>query len=105
MPIIHKLEDFTWHLTRLMPGNKTAPKGALCLKVKVKGLGEVGMLVQTGCTLEQYQQTAKLLRYDMHKKTEMPTELAPEFIQKIETYKKLSKWKKFIKFIKKIFRP
>lgn len=101
---IHEVEDFTWQVSKLMPGNKTAPKGALCLKVKVKGLGETGMLVTSNCTIEQYERAAKMLRYDMHKRTNEPTELAPQFIQEIETIQELSKWKKFIKFIKKIFR-
>ena len=105
MAVVHKLEDFTWKLTKLMPENKMAPTGALCLKVKVKGLGEVGMLVKSNCTLEQYQQTAKLLRMDLHKKTNAPLDHVPEFIQKIEAIQKLSKWKKFLKFIKKIFKP
>jgi hypothetical protein len=101
MAKIHRLDDFTWHLTKLMPDNKVAPQGAICLKVKVKNLGETGMLVTTGCTIEQYERTAKLLRVNMHQQANAPIELAPEFVRKVFE-KKLSKWQKFINFIKKM---
>lgn len=101
MSKINHLEDFTWKLTRLMPDNKMAPDGALCLKVKVQGIGESGMLVTAGCTHEQYERTAKLLRVNMQKQMNLPDELAPEFVRKVFE-KKLSNWQKFINFIKKM---
>lgn len=102
MAKIHKLDDFTWHLTKLMPDNKVAPAGALCLKVKVKNIGESGMLVTAGCTIEQYERTAKLLRVNMHKQANAPIEMAPEFVRKVFDKQSLSMWQKFVNFIKKI---